>query len=174
MFSCRFMCLSVIFFIYSWSLPVKAGMRIAHLSLEMHQFRWAASWLQQRPRGGGGGPRCRQYMIRAPSPPVRSSEALMHVWIRRTRGSCTGRRWNEMRLRHGTVATAIVFFTSFLSLSWYTAWQNGKGEFISEIHSVMLHHTSENAIVFNILQYYRTISSASFIQKFNNHFIINQ
>lgn len=32
-----------------------------------------------------------------------------------------------MRLRNGTVATAIIFFTSFLSLSWYTAWQNGKG-----------------------------------------------
>ncbi|TNN66340.1 Alpha-1,3-mannosyl-glycoprotein 4-beta-N-acetylglucosaminyltransferase A [Liparis tanakae] len=31
-----------------------------------------------------------------------------------------------MRLRNGTVATAIIFFTSFLSLSWYTAWQNGK------------------------------------------------
>ena len=33
-----------------------------------------------------------------------------------------------MRLRNGTVATAIIFFTSFLSLSWYTAWQNGKGK----------------------------------------------
>ncbi|KAG7257909.1 hypothetical protein CRUP_029391 [Coryphaenoides rupestris] len=31
-----------------------------------------------------------------------------------------------MRLRHGTVATAVVFFTSFLSLSWYTAWHSGK------------------------------------------------
>lgn len=26
------------------------------------------------------------------------------------------------------MATAIIFFTSFLSLSWYTAWQNGKGK----------------------------------------------
>uniref|UniRef100_A0A3B5MY83 MGAT4 A/B/C C-terminal domain-containing protein n=1 Tax=Xiphophorus couchianus TaxID=32473 RepID=A0A3B5MY83_9TELE len=34
-----------------------------------------------------------------------------------------------MRLRNGTVATALIFFTSFLSLSWYTAWQNGKGRF---------------------------------------------
>lgn len=33
-----------------------------------------------------------------------------------------------MRLRNGTVATVIIFFTSFLSLSWYTAWQNGKGK----------------------------------------------
>uniref|UniRef100_A0A0E9SUW0 Uncharacterized protein n=1 Tax=Anguilla anguilla TaxID=7936 RepID=A0A0E9SUW0_ANGAN len=33
-----------------------------------------------------------------------------------------------MRLRNGTVATAIIFLTSFLSLSWYTAWQNGKGK----------------------------------------------
>uniref|UniRef100_A0A669CTX1 Alpha-1,3-mannosyl-glycoprotein 4-beta-N-acetylglucosaminyltransferase A n=1 Tax=Oreochromis niloticus TaxID=8128 RepID=A0A669CTX1_ORENI len=33
-----------------------------------------------------------------------------------------------MRLRNGTVATALIFFTSFLSLSWYTAWQNGKGK----------------------------------------------
>ncbi|XP_061482884.1 alpha-1,3-mannosyl-glycoprotein 4-beta-N-acetylglucosaminyltransferase A isoform X6 [Rhineura floridana] len=31
-----------------------------------------------------------------------------------------------MRLRNGTVATALIFITSFLSLSWYTAWQNGK------------------------------------------------
>ncbi len=53
------------FFICSWSLPVTVGMSIAHLSLEMHQFRWAASWLQQRPRGGGG-PRRRQQMTRAP------------------------------------------------------------------------------------------------------------
>uniref|UniRef100_A0A8C3TC74 Alpha-1,3-mannosyl-glycoprotein 4-beta-N-acetylglucosaminyltransferase A n=1 Tax=Chelydra serpentina TaxID=8475 RepID=A0A8C3TC74_CHESE len=30
-----------------------------------------------------------------------------------------------MRLRNGTVATVLVFIT-FLSLSWYTAWQNGK------------------------------------------------
>ncbi|XP_045139764.1 alpha-1,3-mannosyl-glycoprotein 4-beta-N-acetylglucosaminyltransferase A [Echinops telfairi] len=31
-----------------------------------------------------------------------------------------------MRLRNGTVATALVFITSFLTLSWYTTWQNGK------------------------------------------------
>lgn len=135
-------------FIYSWSLPVTADMRIAHLSLEMHQFRWAASWLQQRPRGGGGGGRG-QYMI------LWNAYARLDLEDQRT--SCTGRRWNEMRLRHGTVATAIVFFTSFLSLSWYTAWQNGKGEFISENHSVMLYHT---------------IASASFIQKFNKCIVI--
>ncbi|KAG7463427.1 hypothetical protein MATL_G00176440 [Megalops atlanticus] len=36
-----------------------------------------------------------------------------------------------MRLRHGTVATALLFLTSFLSLSWYTAWQNGKEKLIA-------------------------------------------
>uniref|UniRef100_A0A8C1QNH1 Alpha-1,3-mannosyl-glycoprotein 4-beta-N-acetylglucosaminyltransferase A n=1 Tax=Cyprinus carpio TaxID=7962 RepID=A0A8C1QNH1_CYPCA len=44
-----------------------------------------------------------------------------------------------MRLRHGTVATAIIFFTSFLSLSWYTAWQNGKEKLVAyqrEFHSL--------------------------------------
>ncbi|PNI18448.1 MGAT4A isoform 3 [Pan troglodytes] len=33
-----------------------------------------------------------------------------------------------MRLRNGTVATALAFITSFLTLSWYTTWQNGKGK----------------------------------------------
>uniref|UniRef100_A0AAA9TC49 Alpha-1,3-mannosyl-glycoprotein 4-beta-N-acetylglucosaminyltransferase A n=1 Tax=Bos taurus TaxID=9913 RepID=A0AAA9TC49_BOVIN len=32
-----------------------------------------------------------------------------------------------MRLRNGTVATVLAFITSFLTLSWYTTWQNGKG-----------------------------------------------
>ncbi|XP_061081977.1 alpha-1,3-mannosyl-glycoprotein 4-beta-N-acetylglucosaminyltransferase A isoform X2 [Conger conger] len=44
-----------------------------------------------------------------------------------------------MRLRNGTVATAIIFLTSFLSLSWYTAWQNGKEELIAyqrEFHAL--------------------------------------
>uniref|UniRef100_A0A3P9KNL1 Alpha-1,3-mannosyl-glycoprotein 4-beta-N-acetylglucosaminyltransferase A n=1 Tax=Oryzias latipes TaxID=8090 RepID=A0A3P9KNL1_ORYLA len=44
-----------------------------------------------------------------------------------------------MRLRNGTVATAIVFFTSFLSLSWYTAWQNGKEKLVAyqrEFHAL--------------------------------------
>lgn len=94
-------------------IQAKAGMSIAHFALEMHQFRWVASWLR-------GGPR----MIRTPvTPPL-----LWSAYVRLDQeDSCTGRRWNEMRLRHGTVATAIIFFTSFLSLSWYTAWQNGKG-----------------------------------------------
>ncbi|KAM9173606.1 alpha-1,3-mannosyl-glycoprotein 4-beta-N-acetylglucosaminyltransferase A isoform 2-T3 [Pangshura tecta] len=35
-----------------------------------------------------------------------------------------------MRLRNGTVATVLFFITSFLSLSWYTAWQNGKGDIL--------------------------------------------
>lgn len=35
-----------------------------------------------------------------------------------------------MRLRHGTVATVIVF-TCFLTLSWYTTWQNGKEKLIA-------------------------------------------
>ncbi|XP_044073953.1 alpha-1,3-mannosyl-glycoprotein 4-beta-N-acetylglucosaminyltransferase A isoform X1 [Siniperca chuatsi] len=44
-----------------------------------------------------------------------------------------------MRLRNGTVATAIIFFTSFLSLSWYTSWQNGKEKLIAyqrEFHAL--------------------------------------
>nr|XP_029503460.1 alpha-1,3-mannosyl-glycoprotein 4-beta-N-acetylglucosaminyltransferase A isoform X1 [Oncorhynchus nerka] len=44
-----------------------------------------------------------------------------------------------MRLRNGTVATAIIFFTSFLSLSWYTAWQNGKEKLVAyqrEFHAL--------------------------------------
>lgn len=42
-----------------------------------------------------------------------------------------------MRLRNGTVATALIFFTSFLSLSWYTAWQNGKGKLDIYVISVI-------------------------------------
>lgn len=37
------------------------------------------------------------------------------------------------------MATAIIFFTSFLSLSWYTAWQNGKEKLIAyqrEFHAL--------------------------------------
>lgn len=44
-----------------------------------------------------------------------------------------------MRLRNGTVATAIIFFTSFLSLSWYTAWQNGKGKLITLVVTTLPH-----------------------------------
>nr|XP_048714325.1 alpha-1,3-mannosyl-glycoprotein 4-beta-N-acetylglucosaminyltransferase A isoform X3 [Caretta caretta] len=43
-----------------------------------------------------------------------------------------------MRLRNGTVATVLVFIT-FLSLSWYTAWQNGKEKLIAyqrEFHAL--------------------------------------
>ncbi|XP_071064823.1 alpha-1,3-mannosyl-glycoprotein 4-beta-N-acetylglucosaminyltransferase A isoform X2 [Dasypus novemcinctus] len=36
-----------------------------------------------------------------------------------------------MRLRHGTVATALAFVTSFLTLSWYSTWQNGKEKLIA-------------------------------------------
>uniref|UniRef100_A0A4W3JYM2 Alpha-1,3-mannosyl-glycoprotein 4-beta-N-acetylglucosaminyltransferase A n=1 Tax=Callorhinchus milii TaxID=7868 RepID=A0A4W3JYM2_CALMI len=39
-----------------------------------------------------------------------------------------------MRLRHGTAATALAFVTSFLSLSWYTAWQNGKEKLVAYQH----------------------------------------
>uniref|UniRef100_A0A7N6BAI7 Alpha-1,3-mannosyl-glycoprotein 4-beta-N-acetylglucosaminyltransferase A n=1 Tax=Anabas testudineus TaxID=64144 RepID=A0A7N6BAI7_ANATE len=46
-----------------------------------------------------------------------------------------------MRLRNGTVATAIIFFTSFLSLSWYTAWQNGKGRLHSPVFNTT-HNTN--------------------------------
>ncbi|XP_042696738.1 alpha-1,3-mannosyl-glycoprotein 4-beta-N-acetylglucosaminyltransferase A isoform X4 [Chrysemys picta bellii] len=44
-----------------------------------------------------------------------------------------------MRLRNGTVATVLFFITSFLSLSWYTAWQNGKEKLIAyqrEFHAL--------------------------------------
>lgn len=44
-----------------------------------------------------------------------------------------------MRLRNGTVATAIILFTSFLSLSWYTAWQNGREKLVAyqrEFHAL--------------------------------------
>ncbi|KAM4796943.1 alpha-1,3-mannosyl-glycoprotein 4-beta-N-acetylglucosaminyltransferase A isoform 2-T2 [Rhinophrynus dorsalis] len=44
-----------------------------------------------------------------------------------------------MRLRNGTLATALVFVTTFLSLSWYTAWQNGKEKLIAyqrEFHAL--------------------------------------
>ncbi|XP_058390476.1 alpha-1,3-mannosyl-glycoprotein 4-beta-N-acetylglucosaminyltransferase A isoform X3 [Diceros bicornis minor] len=36
-----------------------------------------------------------------------------------------------MRLRNGTVATVVAFITSFLTLSWYTTWQNGKEKLIA-------------------------------------------
>lgn len=36
-----------------------------------------------------------------------------------------------MRLRNGTVATVLAFVTSFLTLSWYTTWQNGKEKLIA-------------------------------------------
>ncbi|XP_043928129.1 alpha-1,3-mannosyl-glycoprotein 4-beta-N-acetylglucosaminyltransferase A [Protopterus annectens] len=39
-----------------------------------------------------------------------------------------------MRLRNGTVATALLLITCFLSLSWYTAWQNGKEKLIAYQH----------------------------------------
>lgn len=67
----------------------------------------STSWSQRARRREGG----RQWQLRGP----RHSAEERH-------------RWNEMRLRNGTVATALIFFTSFLSLSWYTAWQNGKGK----------------------------------------------
>ncbi|NWX84532.1 MGT4A acetylglucosaminyltransferase, partial [Nothoprocta ornata] len=44
-----------------------------------------------------------------------------------------------MRLRNGTVATVLVFITTFLSLSWYTAWQNGKEKLLAyqrEFHAL--------------------------------------
>uniref|UniRef100_A0A8B9RMK8 Alpha-1,3-mannosyl-glycoprotein 4-beta-N-acetylglucosaminyltransferase A n=1 Tax=Astyanax mexicanus TaxID=7994 RepID=A0A8B9RMK8_ASTMX len=44
-----------------------------------------------------------------------------------------------MRLRNGTLATAVIFFTSLLSLSWYTAWQNGKEKLVAyqrEFHAL--------------------------------------
>lgn len=36
-----------------------------------------------------------------------------------------------MRLRNGIVTTALAFVTSFLTLSWYTTWQNGREKLIA-------------------------------------------
>ncbi|XP_056662947.1 alpha-1,3-mannosyl-glycoprotein 4-beta-N-acetylglucosaminyltransferase A isoform X2 [Monodelphis domestica] len=44
-----------------------------------------------------------------------------------------------MRLRNGTVTTILVFITSFLSLSWFISWQNGKEKLIAyqpEFHAL--------------------------------------
>ncbi|XP_037136808.1 alpha-1,3-mannosyl-glycoprotein 4-beta-N-acetylglucosaminyltransferase A isoform X1 [Syngnathus acus] len=70
-----------------------------------------------------------------------------------------------MRLRNGTVATAIIFFTSFLSLSWYTAWQDGKEKLVAyqrEFHTlkerlrVAEHRTLQRSLELNnILEQFR-------------------
>uniref|UniRef100_A0A8C7N5C1 Alpha-1,3-mannosyl-glycoprotein 4-beta-N-acetylglucosaminyltransferase A n=1 Tax=Oncorhynchus kisutch TaxID=8019 RepID=A0A8C7N5C1_ONCKI len=72
-----------------------------------------------------------------------------------------------MRLRNGTVATAIIFFTSFLSLSWYTSWQNGKEKLVAyqrEFHAlkerlrVAEHRTLQRSSELNnILEQFRRV-----------------
>ncbi|XP_059502756.1 alpha-1,3-mannosyl-glycoprotein 4-beta-N-acetylglucosaminyltransferase A isoform X1 [Stegostoma tigrinum] len=76
-----------------------------------------------------------------------------------------------MRLRNGTVATALVFVTSFLSLSWYTAWQNGKEKLIAyqhEFHAlrerlrVAEHRTLQRSSELNgVLEQFKRIVAAS-------------
>ncbi|XP_038673833.1 alpha-1,3-mannosyl-glycoprotein 4-beta-N-acetylglucosaminyltransferase A [Scyliorhinus canicula] len=76
-----------------------------------------------------------------------------------------------MRLRNGTVATALVFVTSFLSLSWYTAWQNGKEKLIAyqhEFHAlrerlrVAEHRTLQRSAELNgVLEQFKRIVAAS-------------
>ncbi|XP_078078506.1 alpha-1,3-mannosyl-glycoprotein 4-beta-N-acetylglucosaminyltransferase A isoform X2 [Mustelus asterias] len=76
-----------------------------------------------------------------------------------------------MRLRNGTVATALVFVTSFLSLSWYTAWQNGKEKLIAyqhEFHAlrerlrIAEHRTLQRSSELNgILEQFKRIVAAS-------------
>ncbi|CAH2223347.1 alpha-1,3-mannosyl-glyco 4-beta-N-acetylglucosaminyltransferase A isoform X1 [Pelobates cultripes] len=72
-----------------------------------------------------------------------------------------------MRLRNGTVATALVFVTTFLSLSWYTAWQNGKEKLIAyqrEFHTlkerlrIAEHRTLQRSSELNaILEHFRRV-----------------
>ncbi|XP_041055115.1 alpha-1,3-mannosyl-glycoprotein 4-beta-N-acetylglucosaminyltransferase A isoform X2 [Carcharodon carcharias] len=76
-----------------------------------------------------------------------------------------------MRLRNGTVATALVFVTSFLSLSWYTAWQNGKEKLVAyqhEFHAlrerlrVAEHRTLQRSSELNgVLEQFKRIVAAS-------------
>ncbi|XP_072333287.1 alpha-1,3-mannosyl-glycoprotein 4-beta-N-acetylglucosaminyltransferase A [Scyliorhinus torazame] len=76
-----------------------------------------------------------------------------------------------MRLRNGTVATALAFVTSFLSLSWYTAWQNGKEKLIAyqhEFHAlrerlrVAEHRTLQRSAELNgVLEQFKHIVAAS-------------
>ncbi|XP_029460628.1 alpha-1,3-mannosyl-glycoprotein 4-beta-N-acetylglucosaminyltransferase A isoform X2 [Rhinatrema bivittatum] len=72
-----------------------------------------------------------------------------------------------MRLRNGTVATGFVFITSVLSLSWYTAWQNGREKLIAyqhEFHAlkerlrIAEHRTLQRSSELNrILQQFRRV-----------------
>ncbi|XP_066435171.1 alpha-1,3-mannosyl-glycoprotein 4-beta-N-acetylglucosaminyltransferase A [Eleutherodactylus coqui] len=86
-----------------------------------------------------------------------------------------------MRLRNGTVATALVFITSFLSLSWYTAWQNGKEKLIAyqrEFHAlkerlrIAEHRTLQRSAELHAIleQFRRAVSEANGSRDALNHF----
>ncbi|XP_072118866.1 alpha-1,3-mannosyl-glycoprotein 4-beta-N-acetylglucosaminyltransferase A [Mobula birostris] len=86
-----------------------------------------------------------------------------------------------MRLRHGTVATALVFVTSFLSLSWYTAWQNGKEKlnaYQHEFHAlrerlrVAEHRTLQRSSELNAVleQFKRIVASSNGSKEALNNF----
>ncbi|XP_069747962.1 alpha-1,3-mannosyl-glycoprotein 4-beta-N-acetylglucosaminyltransferase A isoform X1 [Narcine bancroftii] len=86
-----------------------------------------------------------------------------------------------MRLRNGTVATALVFVTSFLSLSWYTAWQNGKEKlnaYQHEFHAlrerlrVAEHRTLQRSSELNAVleQFKRIVASSNGSKEVMNNF----
>ncbi|XP_039599846.1 alpha-1,3-mannosyl-glycoprotein 4-beta-N-acetylglucosaminyltransferase A isoform X1 [Polypterus senegalus] len=69
-----------------------------------------------------------------------------------------------MRLRHGTVAIVLIF-TSLLSLSWYTAWQNGKEKLTAyqrechalkeRLHAAELRTLQRSSELSTILEHFR-------------------
>lgn len=88
---------------------------------------------------------------------------------------------NEMRLRNGTLATVSVFLTSFLSVSWYTAWQNGKEKlnaYQHEFHAlrerlrVAEHRTLQRSSELNAVleQFKRIVASSNGSKEALNNF----
>ncbi|XP_078258264.1 alpha-1,3-mannosyl-glycoprotein 4-beta-N-acetylglucosaminyltransferase A [Rhinoraja longicauda] len=86
-----------------------------------------------------------------------------------------------MRLRNGTLATVSVFLTSFLSLSWYTAWQNGKEKlnaYQHEFHAlrerlrVAEHRTLQRSSELNAVleQFKRIVASSNGSKEALNNF----
>ncbi|XP_041114825.1 alpha-1,3-mannosyl-glycoprotein 4-beta-N-acetylglucosaminyltransferase A [Polyodon spathula] len=86
-----------------------------------------------------------------------------------------------MRLRNATVATALIFITSFMSLSWYTTWQNGKEKLIAyqrEFHTlkerlrVAEHRTLQRSSELNIIleQFRRAIAETNGSKDALGHF----
>lgn len=76
-----------------------------------------------------------------------------------------------MRLRNGTVATVLAFVTSFITLSWYTTWQNGKEKLIAyqreflalkERLRIAEHRISQRSSELNaIVQQFRRVGATS-------------